>query len=58
VLRVTYIACGSVKYVPRSPPRCRRYSLACSSDQKKIDFLQNASMMLGSSSLPKFTMGA
>jgi hypothetical protein len=43
--------------VPRTSTCWRRYSFACFSDQKKTDFRQNASMMLGSSSALKFTIG-
>lgn len=39
------------------PPFFARYSLAFSSDQKNTDFLQNASIMLGSFSFNRFTFG-
>jgi hypothetical protein len=55
--RVSVMLCGSVRYMPRFWPVDRRYSRACSSDQKKMEFRQNASMMLGSSSFLRFIMG-
>ena len=44
-------------YKPYAPPTLRRYSLACSSDQKNTDFRQKTSMMFGPVSLAKFTSG-
>ena len=37
---VMYAHCSSVRYIPSTWFVCIRYSLACSSDQKKIVFLQ------------------
>ena len=51
-------ACGSDKYVPCTPPAVLRYSFACSSDQKNIDFRQKASIILGSFRRSKSTIGA
>lgn len=47
-IRVIYTHWGNLMYSPLSPPTFRRCSLACSSDQKNIDFLQKPSMILGS----------
>ena len=56
-LGVRKTLCASVMYEPRTSEFLWRYSLACSSDQKKTDFRQKASMIFGSSSVLKSTIG-
>lgn len=57
MIGVMNTAWSNVMYKPRTSPTLLRCSLACSSDQKKTDLLQNASMMLGSVSLHTSTSG-
>jgi hypothetical protein len=54
---VISIACGKVKYNPLRSFICLWYWRACSSDQKKTELFQKASIMLGSSSLSISTRG-
>jgi hypothetical protein len=58
VMRVTATLCVNVRNVPRAPFTLARYSRACSSDQKKTDLCQKASMILGSFNVSKLTSGA
>ena len=57
VLGVRKTLWARVMYDPRTPACVRRYSFACSSDQKKTERRQKASMMLGSFNVPKSTIG-
>lgn len=43
---IKYAHCSNVRYSPSTCFVLVRYSLACSSDQKKYEFLQYASMMV------------
>ena len=56
-LSVKYTLCANVMYEPRIFLFVIRYSLACSSDQKKIELRQKPSMILGSSNVLKSTIG-
>jgi hypothetical protein len=57
VAGVISIAWGRLRYNPFTSFICLRYWRACSSDQKKTELFQKASMMLGSSSFSKSTRG-
>jgi hypothetical protein len=57
VIGVIYAHCASVKYTPSTCFPLARYSLACSSDQKKVEFRQYESMIVRSLKLSQSTSG-